>query len=359
MPLSRLPFPSLLSLDLGQLLDTSMFQICLESFSTFSPNISSLQIHPQLPWTVNNFNPSWICEWHNLQSLTCRFPLGLDALAPLSRMPSLTRLDFGLSDTFLASDSIPSFFNLHDMSLNSRSLAPVQRLLSLIRLPVIADFVVLIDKTPSKEELTSFLNCVHTSGIGHTVRGLRLYQYIPMLSSRSREGPLLSLEDLRPCKTFSNLRCINFSVQWNIGLTDNDLLTLTSAWPQLEELYINEHWGWNTLGGITPNGLLRLLQTCRSLSHIALAIDTRNYTELPASPASLGLTLPSMFSIDVIDSIIKADAVPAITAFFSAFAFYSFRAWDLEMISEYRNAIYRKRWTDVFREHRPASFQDF
>lgn len=62
----------------------------------------------------------------------------------------------------------------------------------------------------------------------------------------------------------------------------------------------------------SPNGLLQLLgQTCRSLSEIALAIDTRGYTDFRESLTSLGLTLPSSFSINVLGSLIEEESVPA------------------------------------------------
>ena len=355
MPFLHLPFPSLLSLDL-QLLDTSKFRFCLESFSAFSPNLSRLHIHPRMPRTVKKFDFNCISRWPNLQTLICRqFPLDVDALSHLARMSSLTRLDFELSTTSLNFDTIFPLTNLRSISLRSKSLALVQRLPFLIRLPIIVDFAIVINETPSKEEFPSFLACVQTS---HTVQGLQLYQsrWAPISSSRDRDGSLLGLEDLRPCMALSNLRRINLNVKWSIGLTDCDLLTLVSAWPHLEKLYINEHWGWNTPGGITPNGLLQLLQTCRLLSHVALAIDTRGFTGLPHSLASLGLTLPPTFFINVVDSSIEADAVPAMTAFFSGFAPCLFFVWLLEFGSV---EIYRSRWMDVFREHRFASFGDF
>lgn len=45
-------------------------------------------------------------------------PLDIDAPAPLSRMPALAELDFQLSDTFLASNSMLCFSNLQDVSLS-------------------------------------------------------------------------------------------------------------------------------------------------------------------------------------------------------------------------------------------------
>ncbi|KAF8434278.1 hypothetical protein L210DRAFT_3313508, partial [Boletus edulis BED1] len=82
----------------------------------------------------------------------------------------------------------------------------------------------------------------------------------------------VSFEDLQPCLAFSNLWLMKISVGWNVDLTDEDLLKLVSAWPCLEDLAINMGWGWNTPAGITPNGLLRLLESCRSLKSAALVI---------------------------------------------------------------------------------------
>jgi len=73
--------------------------------------------------------------------------------------------------------------------------------------------------------------------------------------------------------------------------------------------------------GTSPHkdGLVRLLQTCPSLSQLPLAIDTRDYTDVPPaqSPASLGLTLPPLFSINVVNSVIDTVSVPAMAAFFA------------------------------------------
>ncbi|KAF8132956.1 hypothetical protein EV363DRAFT_1162755, partial [Boletus edulis] len=102
--------------------------------------------------------------------------------------------------------------------------------------------------------------------------------------------PLLGFEDLQPCLAFSNLRVMYINVGWNVDLTDSDLLTLASAWPCLEDLSINMDWGWNTAAGIMPNGLLRLLESCRSLKRAALIIDPRGYTKSLQSEESIGLT---------------------------------------------------------------------
>ncbi|KAG6377248.1 hypothetical protein JVT61DRAFT_1308 [Boletus reticuloceps] len=102
--------------------------------------------------------------------------------------------------------------------------------------------------------------------------------------------------------------------EWNVGLTDSYVLALATAWPWLEVLLINEEWGWNLQCGITPGGLVRLLQTCQSLLGLALALDTRGYTEPPSSEvlASFQSTLLPAFSVDILDSSIEAESMPAI-----------------------------------------------
>lgn len=47
---------------------------------------------------------------------------------------------------------------------------------------------------------------------------------------------------------FSSLRQLELNTEWNVGLTDSELLALTSSWPHLEFLFINlelEHARWN------------------------------------------------------------------------------------------------------------------
>ena len=350
-----LPLPSLISLSVALVpKNLHVFQDSLQSISKFSPNIKRLCIRMRQPdATLSNSFSGYICQWQNLQTVVCpQVSLDADALVHLSRMPALTQLNFMLSATLrdqTAPSDPPLFFsNLHEMTLRSETLDPISRLLSRIRLPAITDFTTLIDRRPSRQDVTSFLTSIQTSGVSNTIQSLQFIQRAS-LPSTTHDVLRLGLEDLLPCMAFSNLRRLNFDIEWLVGLKDNELLVLASAWPQLESLYINKGWGWNWSrgGGITPDGLLQLLHTCRSLSQIALAIDTQGYTNLPphGSSASLGLTLPPTFYIDVLDSIIEAESMPAITAFFAGIAPC---AWNCWLASESSDEEYTNRWIDVF-----------
>ncbi|KAF8555323.1 hypothetical protein OG21DRAFT_1507854 [Imleria badia] len=332
-----MPFPSLISLSVGAQEEKDLCQLqgSLESFSKFSPNLRRLSI--SLPHRTGimfgNFVSSNICRWRDLHTVDCSLvALDVDALVHLSRMPALTLLNCIPSASLPPSGSPLFFSNLRHMTLSSEFLDAISRLLSWIRLPAIVNFSALIQNRPSKQAFSS-LASVQTSVINHAIQELRFKERFGVYNGEDAE-PVLGFEDLQPFMVFGNLHHIDLDLSWGVDLADSELLTLASAWPHLEHLVINVKWGWNTPGGITPNGLLQLLWTCRSLSDIALAIDTRGYTEFRASPASLGLTLPPMFCIDVLDSFIEQESVPAIADFLAYFA----------SRSEFELLAYQSRW---------------
>ena len=116
----------------------------------------------------------------------------------------------------------------------------------------------------------------------------------------------------------------------------------------MEDLRINADWGWNSPHGITPGGLVRLLQTCRLLSYIVLRLDTRGYIEvvLCETPKSLGLSLPPEFTIDVLDAAIEEESMQAIDTFFSGVAACCESGFSLLYLDylDDSDSEYYKRW---------------
>ncbi|KAF8555288.1 hypothetical protein OG21DRAFT_1507825 [Imleria badia] len=353
--LLSMPFPSLISLGVSYTGPnaSSVFHGPLESFFKFSPSIKRLYVSLMFDTIAfGKFFSSYICRWQDLNSLSCTsIPLDVGTFEHLSRMPALTRLSCSLS-AFPPSDSPLLFTNLYRLELFYEFLDSISQLLSRTRLPAITQFAVYVDSCPSKQGFSSFLASVQTSVVVHTIQELTFGGEFLRMRDEER---LLGFEDLQPCMAFSTLRRIDLNLTWEVDLTDNELLTLASAWPHLEHLLINREWGWNTLGGITPNGLLELLRTCPSLSDIALAIDTRGYTEFRESPESLGFMLPPTFCFNVLDSFIEEESVPAIAAFFTAIApcvnwtFQVGRSALAAGISDYEEG-----WYDVYDRLRDA-----
>ena len=258
MPLLHMPLPSLTFLIIG--IDSDLFSQN-HSFPNFSPNLSALVVDVGSSDTFSLIEANYVYRWQNLCSVVCpQSAFDADALVHLSRMPALTELEFALNTTFplAASHSPLVFSNLHNFTLHSKSLEPISQSLSQVRPPVITDFGAIIRTCPSRQELSSFFASVQTFNAGRTIERLRLHQkpiHFSDLPQTSLEYPELCLEDLRPCTSF-NLRQLSLDIEWDIGLTDSDLLTLASAWPHLERLVINMKRGWNTRGGITLDGLL-------------------------------------------------------------------------------------------------------
>ena len=357
-----MPFPSLISFDVWIIdrEDLYLLQGPLESFYKFSPDIKRLSITSVcIDIAFSNFFSSYICGWRDLRAVDCNsVALDADALAHLSHMPALSHLSFTPSATLPPSD-LPIFFtNLRHLTLFSRLLDPISLVLSWVRLPTITHFTFVIYCRPSKQDFSSFLTSAQTSGLSHTIREFVLEEGCRTL--HDAEDAILGFEALEPCMAFSNLRRIYVDLAWKVDLSDRELLTLAPAWAHLEHLLINMRWGWNTLGGITPDGLLQLLQTCRSLCDIALAIDARGYTKFHELPASLGLTLPPTFSINVLDSFIEEESVPVIAAFLAGiaprpnFSFIAHRG--LRRGSE--RTDHKDRWYDAYRRANDILRQD-
>ena len=373
MPLLQLALPSLIRLNvrLPWKVDLRMLQEPLRSLAETSPNIRRLEIWGfQRKLSFTKIVSDGVRGWSHLQLVSClEIPFDVDTIAHLSRMPALTWLSFTLSSTFLAqtipSDSV-SFTTLNYLKLRARSLVPISRLLSWARLPSITDFTVNIDsQCPPKQDLVSFMASIQIAGMCHTVQKFNLEQVHDApdtIPPREPDAPLLDLDDLRPCMAFHSLRRMNLDLQWDVDLSDDGMLTLASAWPQIGELLINTHWGWNRPGGITLNGLASLLQMCPSLISIALAIDTRGYTQMPArqlqrEPPSAS-SFARQFRIDVLDSVIEAESVDATADCLSRIVphfDFILDAWETWSVLEHPESdLYRERWESVHRRANKA-----
>ncbi|KAF8126759.1 hypothetical protein EV363DRAFT_1401570 [Boletus edulis] len=354
-----IPLPSLISLYIEVNKVPRLFEDSIQSFARTFPNLNELIIQegPGVEINMNHIDPTFICKWKNLHIVLCpRISLDLITLVQLSRMPELTWLDFTLHRTLPDEVSTSSliFSKLRQLTLNSECLDPISHLLSRIQLPVVAHLVASIRFCPSRQDLSSFLACVQTSGIGHSAQEVALDQdYISDRSYVPEDRPTFGFRDLQPYMTFTNIRHINFNVACQVDLTDGELLTLASAWPRLDVLDINRGWGWNTQGGITPNGLLQLLQTCPSLHWIALVIDTRGYTTIPPSLPSLGLSTLHSFCLHALDSYIEAESVPAIAAFLAGLmpsSHFHLSAWERQGMAWLPNRdVCKALWDDLHR----------
>ncbi|KAF8550680.1 hypothetical protein OG21DRAFT_1513704 [Imleria badia] len=326
----HLAIPSLASLEISVVFGDvpplhSFFQLYF--FGDLCPNIKTFRVRMLRPRVgFDECISGLVRRWRNLQDVYCSFvSLDSSTLLHLSRMPFLTNLSFTLNavvvDHITSSASILLFSKLRNLEIYSQPLELVSRLLPHIQLPIIESLAVYIDSCPLKHILRSHLVAVQNSCARHSLVSMQLTQTPPTSSTDQRlERYLLTLDDLRPCMVFDQLRRLDINIASTVKVTDNDLLELASACPHLEYLLINEEWGWHTAGGITPDGLLQLLQRLGSLRHVCLAIDSRGYTNIsPALElARIAGAIPRIpLIVNVADSLIHPDSVEALANFFA------------------------------------------
>lgn len=86
-----------------------------------------------------------------------------------------------------------------------------------------------------KQELSSLFAGFQTFSASNTIEALILDQlFLPSSNAFSSEALLLGLENLGPYMEFGNLGHLCLNIEWNIDMTDSDVLALASGCP-----------GWN------------------------------------------------------------------------------------------------------------------
>ena len=211
------------------------------------------------------------------------FILHLPSLCILQRLSFLLSTDLGNHTTHLGSVFVLS--NLAHLDICATSLKSVMTFLSHIQLPKINHLDVIVSEYTPKWDVQEYWTTVQRACPSHTLTRLAFFgdgtENLPGLHEEWR--PCLTLHDLLPYKDFGNLRKIGIDVAWSVNLSDADILDLVSTSPELEELSINDHWGWKMEGegGITLSGLVQLLRQCPSLSSASLVIDAQTFTRIP------------------------------------------------------------------------------
>ncbi|KAF8844219.1 hypothetical protein BDN67DRAFT_895519 [Paxillus ammoniavirescens] len=168
----------------------------------------------------------------------------------------------------------------------------------------------------------------------------------PAVQVPAGTGPLTS-GDLLLLACFSNLVSVNLDTAYIVNLGDDDMLALGAAWPNIRHLSINEQRGWRTTSGLTPQGLVRLLQQCKLLRKLCVVIDTSDFSAIPLDRHGPVL---SSTCINVLDSAIAPDSVTALAAFLSdVYPFLkTITAWDTCVMSKRPDAAgYKKLWNKV------------
>ncbi|KZP23317.1 hypothetical protein FIBSPDRAFT_930633 [Athelia psychrophila] len=132
---------------------------------------------------------------------------------------------------------------------------------------------------------------------------------------------ILDIETLAPLLSLPHLGWLNISTPHPFNLCDRDLWKIATAWPELQTLTLGRH-GWGVPSLITPNGLASLLNQCRQLSSLSLAIDASAFDWYQLNDATFVMPHMNLCFLDLQDSrlhdartmaVFLADVVPEIS----------------------------------------------
>ena len=365
LPVMHFSVPLLTSLDIRSAPreDVSVYTHLLNTLVPRCSNIRKVRIQV----TANvQFGETVYCHlrtWNKLQVIHCHdFPMPVDVIPHVSHISTLLWLSFSLhtpSPTLISPPTSPlTFSQLAFLEMASESLDSVTSLIAQIRLPAVRVLIATFTTRPARATVTSYLSTLNTTCTSNSLTDLRLLNLrtsIAHISPPIDDTPQddrLTLDDLRPCMAFRNLRALHINLEWSIDLTDADLLALVSAWPNIQHLVINDRWGWRTTHGITLNGLVQILQRCRFLWELCIALDTENVTDT-SGPLDVDVSSRNPFRLNVADSLIRPEPASALRTLLSVFEFSHnsdrFLAWaGSEMEGMPGADTFRHLWRSVF-----------
>ncbi|KAG1761254.1 hypothetical protein EDD22DRAFT_897640 [Suillus occidentalis] len=88
-----------------------------------------------------------------------------------------------------------------------------------------------------------------------------------------RAIPELTASTLRSLQAFAGLTNLDLS-SMHISITDDEILDLVSAWPEMKHLYLDTNWGWEVQLGVTFLGLAGVLERCPKLRSLGINLNT-------------------------------------------------------------------------------------
>ncbi|KAG1777198.1 hypothetical protein EV702DRAFT_1226158 [Suillus placidus] len=92
----------------------------------------------------------------------------------------------------------------------------------------------------------------------------------------------LTASAFRKIRAFTRLTNLDLS-SMHVSITDDEVLDLVSAWPQMECLYLATGWDWGvTRLGVTFSGLAGILKRCPNLRSVGVNLDTSPPHDSPA-----------------------------------------------------------------------------
>lgn len=268
------------------------------------PNLRSMSIskHPVIS-SSGDEGPSavrMICQLPRLTALECKSStISEEDLLHLSRLKSLTTLSLGIP-SWMSSDreslaphsSGPAndradrswFCNLRNLQLRAYS-APIITSFVEPGCRPLQSVVFDISEAPTTASLTECFSTLYSSQCNTKRSAMRSIEVRDSLSNATLgvsqslpDSKVITVDVFKPLFPFIKLRVFDLGVCLSFSLSDSDLTTMASSWPELEVFCLNEGRGWHLSASeprqsITVRGLQSLCALCPRLYKIAIVLD--------------------------------------------------------------------------------------
>ncbi|KIK98960.1 hypothetical protein PAXRUDRAFT_823302 [Paxillus rubicundulus Ve08.2h10] len=348
----QLAGPKVTNLIIGDLTSLGPAELSiLGSLRHLCPHVKEVQIlTPKNDTLPTDIVSELLCSWTDLQTVKCRSING-NALLHLTTLETLEVLSFTFdrrSFKHVLGTSIFQFPALRRLFITSPALPSLSKMMLQLRVSIEALFIS-FGGWPTTQHIHSFVTAMQQSCTQDDMRFIDLRQldiFDLAVQVPASANPLI-LGDLFPLACFSNLVSVTLDTGYTVDLRDDDMLALGAAWPSIRLLSINEQRGWRGSSGLTPQGLVRLLQQCKLLRKLCVVIDTIGFSAIPLDRHGPVL---SSTCINVLDSVIEPESVAALAAFLSdVYPFLkTITAWDTRVMSKRPDAAgYKKLWNNV------------
>ena len=342
----------------------------VHAFGEGCPNVKYFTVAGGEPWADPDMISDLICHWPNLLYVYCQqVDLNVAAIAHLSCLHSLDYLLFQLHDEVVeqiqscqSGTAILTFATLRTLSINLESLASGWRFFHHLRLPAIEELTVQLYAMPTMLDIMSFLaglqaTCAHDTLCNFALL-LREHNSFDSDYEFNEDPPQyhIASDHLRPLTVFTNIQSITINLRCGVDLDERELLCLAASWPRIDHFAVCDTQPRTEATGITPGGLVQLLERCRSLRILYVNFDVRGYTEPPQGHPWRGLRMPKRAHLHLQNSPIEEESVYALGVFFHVAPYPDFQLdtrWkdfdflDDEIVPEELCDVYHDRWQRV------------
>ncbi|KAG1747862.1 uncharacterized protein EDB91DRAFT_1115127 [Suillus paluster] len=170
-------------------------------------------------------------------------------------------------------------FSLHRFSMITSSIESLLPFLAVLQIFTKSVQLKIEGHTPNTVDLDHLLSPLAEHFKPNVLVSLHIW--LPRPIDSPNNYLLVPASVLQMLRAFTGLTELDLG-SMNIFLTDDEVLDLVSAWPQMERLYLGTSWDLGvTRVGVTFHGLAGVLERCPNLRSLGVNLDTSTLHDLP------------------------------------------------------------------------------